>query len=83
MANPTQPVPANPVVQMISLAVWLLVYFTAPAWGAFSMPESWHAQLQKPSWNPPSWIFGPVWTLFYTMMSIAAVLNFTLWRLNR
>lgn len=31
-----------------------------------------YAQLQKPSWAPPGWLFGPVWTLLYVMMAIAA-----------
>lgn len=40
-------------------------------------PGSWYAQLEQPSWNPPDWLFGPVWSLLYTAMAVAAWL---VWR---
>lgn len=45
--------------------------------GAFftlSSVNSWFVTLVKPSWNPPSWLFGPVWTLLYVLMGIACYL---------
>ncbi len=41
------------------------------------MPDAWYASLHKPSWNPPAWVFGPVWTLLYTMMAVSVWL---VWR---
>lgn len=42
----------------------------------FTMPRisTWYAVLVKPPFNPPSWIFGPVWTMLYTLMGVAAFL---------
>ena len=34
--------------------------------------ETWYPTLAKPAWNPPSVVFGPVWTLLYVLMSLAA-----------
>lgn len=34
--------------------------------------STWYAGLEKPAWNPPNWIFGPVWTLLYILMGVAA-----------
>jgi len=42
--------------------------FTSPA------VQSWYTTINKPSWNPPSWLFGPVWTTLFILMGIALYL---------
>lgn len=58
----------------------LVMCFAIAALGAaVTMPEipTWYAGLQKPWFNPPNWVFGPVWTILYALIAVA------LWRLMR
>lgn len=59
------------------LGGWVLTCFGSSAIGALSLPGEWYAGLNKPPWNPPGWLFGPVWTVLYVMMAVAAWL---VWR---
>jgi len=67
--------------QIIGLIVWLLIAFSAAAIGGAASVNtgSFYQQLTLPSWAPPSWLFGPVWTVLYAMMGIAAWL---VWRVD-
>lgn len=65
---------------LLRLAACILVCQAAGAIGSvFTVTslDSWYASLVKPSFNPPGWVFGPVWTTLYTLMGIAAWL---VWR---
>ena len=59
----------------LSLVLILLVTFIASGVGSFvtsSFKEPWYSEILLPSFNPPSWVFGPVWTTLYIFMSVAA-----------
>jgi len=66
-------------VQGMGLAGWLAITFLAAAVGTIASMDapSFYAQLDRPSWAPPSWLFGPMWTVLYLLMGIAAWL---VWR---
>ena len=70
-------IPARGAPHYLALAGWLFVCFAAASLGGIFLPGEWYAALKKPAWNPPGWIFGPVWTALYTMMAVAAWL---VWR---
>ena len=57
---------------MLGAGVWLLLTFSAAAFGARFGPDEWYRQLAKPAWTPPNAIFAPVWTILYLLMATAA-----------
>ncbi|MGL5017817.1 MAG: TspO/MBR family protein [Luteolibacter sp.] len=57
---------------MLALLGWLLLCFAAAGTAAFVSPGGWYAEINKPAWNPPAWIFGPAWTFLYITMAVAA-----------
>jgi translocator protein len=60
--------------QILGLVGWLGVSFAASAVGAVAsiQAKSFYGQLVQPNWAPPPTIFGPVWTILYALMGIAA-----------
>jgi translocator protein len=64
------------LINIAGLIFWLgICYLTAWIGAQISPgigPSGWYESLSKPAWNPPAWLFGPVWTILYTMMGIAA-----------
>ena len=64
---------------ILGLISWLVVSFAASAVGAVASIEAkaFYGQLAQPTWAPPPWLFGPVWTVLYALMAIAAWL---VWR---
>jgi len=71
----------SPLRQILGLVGWLAVAFVAAAVGAFASIHagSFYAQLSRPFWAPPGWLFGPVWSALYGLMGIAAWL---VWRVR-
>lgn len=72
---PTSFGPSGNARKWLVLGLLLLLVFAVSALGAqVTLPKipAWYAGLAKPSFNPPAWLFGPVWTILYIMMAVAA-----------
>jgi benzodiazapine receptor len=65
--------------QAIGLVVCLLIVYTTASIGAIASATAgeFYQSLVRPDWAPPGWLFGPVWTLLYTMIGVATWL---IWR---
>ena len=71
--------PASRPRQAFGFAAWLALCFVTSAIGALASvnARSFYAELARPVWAPPGWLFGPVWTLLFLTMAVAAWL---VWR---
>lgn len=69
----------NIIAAIISIIIAQLAGIIGSLFTTPSIP-TWYAGLAKSSLNPPSWVFGPVWTLLFALMGIAA---FIIWRQGR
>ena len=74
--------PRSRSFDLAGLLGWLLAAFAAAAIGAIASVDAaaFYAQLNKPSWAPPAGVFGPVWTVLYSLMGVSAWL---VWRSPR
>ena len=62
----------------LSFIIIVLITFSASAIGGVVTSiykEPWYSQIIQPSFSPPAWVFGPVWTTLYILMSIAIWLH--------
>lgn len=75
MTTYTQPRPLH----LPALAGWLVLTFMFAAIGALATSQAgeFYLGLERPSWAPPPWLFGPAWTVLYALMAVAA------WRVHR
>ena len=62
---------------MLSLIIFGVVVLAIAFCGSRFKPDAWHAALAKPAWNPPNWVFAPVWTVLYAAIAVAGWL---VWR---
>ena len=69
--------------KFLSFVLFFIITYSASFIGAFvtvSLKEPWYSQLIKSNYNPPDWIFAPVWTTLYLMMTLAI---WFFWHSNR
>jgi tryptophan-rich sensory protein len=65
---------------IVAFAIALAAPLVVAAIGGYATSSSvstWYPTLNKPAWNPPAWVFGPVWTVLYLLMGVASWL---VWR---
>lgn len=59
-------------LKIIISSVLCLVLGISSGFSTIDEIKTWYVYLEKPSWNPPNWLFGPVWTVLYILIGISA-----------
>ena len=75
--TPRLPGPAVSILLLFAFMLLVFSFAAAGAWIAQSSVNSWYTELQKPSLNPPNWVFPIVWNILYFLMALSAWL---VWR---
>lgn len=71
--------PGLPANIVSFLLAQVICFAAAGIGGAFTATavRTWYQEIEKPAWNPPDWVFGPVWTVLYFLMGVSVWL---VWR---
>ena len=64
---------------LLGLAGWIAVTAAAAVVGSRFEPDARYRTLETPPWQPPNWLFAPVWTTLYALMAVAAWLVWRRW----
>jgi tryptophan-rich sensory protein len=67
-----RPQAARSWLVLVGFLLAVLAVGAVGSWVTLPNIPTWYAQLRKPWFNPPPWVFGPAWTLLYAMMAVAA-----------
>ena len=62
---------------LLAFVVICLFVGTSASWVTMQSVQTWYPTLDKPVWNPPAAVFGPVWTVLYILMGVAGWLVWT------
>ena len=72
--------------KFISLVIWylpVLIVQILSAWVTYTQMSPWYEAVKKAPWNPPSWVFAPVWSVLYIMMTVAVWLVYNTTAYNK